>query len=50
MYTELKHNLGEKNSNDCILEDKQTNVSGDIEQKLDWFNIAPPEPGQTVDL
>ena len=46
---EIKHNLGE-NANDCILEDEQTNVLGDIEQKLDRFNIAPPEPGQTVDL
>ena len=47
---ELKHNLEEKQPNDCILEEDQSNVSGDIEQKLDRFNIAPPEPGQTVNL
>ena len=47
---EKKHDLGDIKPNDCILEQDQTDVSGDIEQKLDRFNIAPPDPGQTVDL
>ena len=45
-----QHNMGDIKSEDCILEEEQTDVSGDIEQKLDRFNIAPPDPGQTVDL
>jgi hypothetical protein len=47
---EKKHNLGDQQPANCIPETDQTDVSGDIEKKLDHFNIAPPELGQTVDL
>ena len=46
---DAKHNTGDIKE-DCILEEQQSDISGEIELKLDRFNIAPPDPGQTVDL
>ena len=47
---ENKHDFGDRKPDDCIPETDQTDISGDIELKLDRFNLAPPDPGQTVDL
>ena len=43
------HHTGD-NYDNCISEEQQADISGDIELKLDRFNLAPPDPGQEVSL
>ena len=38
------------NYDNCISEAEQADISGDIEMRLDRFNLAPPEPGQVISL
>ena len=51
LKTKIQSNqASDKNFENCITEEQQTDISGNIERHLQRYNLEPPDPGLQIDM